>query len=68
MEYAAGHRVRRAARKYENMRMLTLVLIEGEEDDRAVVVEVGVPEQRVQPELQPLAHEVDVGVVALVYG
>lgn len=44
----------------------TLSLVEGEQDDRAIVVEACVSEEWIQPVLNPLAHEVDVGVVTLI--
>lgn len=44
---------------------LTLVLIEGEEDDSAIVVEIFVLQERDQPEVQPVSDEVDGRVVAL---
>ena len=44
---------------------LTLVLVEGEEDDCAIVVELLVPEQRDQPKVEPVTDKVDGGIVAL---
>ena len=47
------------------VRWLTLVLVEGEEDYRAIVVELLVPEQRDQPEVEPVTNKVDGRIVAL---
>ena len=47
-------------------KVLTLGLVKGEEDDRAVVVKVGVREHGREPEVKPVAGEVDVSVVAVV--
>jgi hypothetical protein len=41
-------------------------LVEGEEDQGTVVVEVGIVEQRGEPEINPAARKVDGGVVAVV--
>lgn len=46
--------------------VVRLVLVEREQDDRAVVVESGVREQRRQPEIEPVAREVDGRVVPVV--
>jgi hypothetical protein len=43
-----------------------LGLVEGKEDQRTVVVEVGIVEQRGEPEIDPAARKVDGGVVAIV--
>lgn len=45
---------------------VVLVLVEREQDERPVVVERGVVQERGQPELEPLRREVDRGVVAVV--
>ena len=44
---------------------LTFVLVKGQEDDRAVVVELRLVEKRDEPEVEPVADKVDRGVVAL---
>ena len=46
-------------------KVLTLGLVKGEEDDRAVVVEVAVSEERVEPVREPVAGKVDRRVVRL---
>lgn len=43
-----------------------VVLVKGEQDEGAVVVEARVGEQRGEPELQPVARIADAGVVAVV--
>ncbi len=46
-------------------RLLTFVFVEGQQDDGAVVVELRLIEERDQPEVEPVANEVNGGVVAL---
>jgi hypothetical protein len=43
-----------------------LSFVEGEDDQSTVVVEVGVVEQSAEPEIGPIAQEVDGGVMAIV--
>ena len=47
------------------MTQLTLVLVEGEKDDRAVVVEVFVRKQREKPIVEPIADKVDGCIMTL---
>ena len=47
-------------------RVLTLVLVEGEDDDRAVGVEAVVVEQWIEPVLEEVGAEVGGGVVRVV--
>ena len=45
-------------------KVLTLGLVKGEEDDRAVVVKFCLVEERNEPEVEPVPDKVDRGVVA----
>ena len=46
-------------------KILTLVLIEGEQDEGAVVVEAGIIEKGLEPECQEVTGELDSRVVSL---
>lgn len=45
----------------------TFGLVEGQEDDGAVRVEVRVLEEREEPEVEPVANEVDRRVVSVIH-